>query len=57
MKDQNKVMDALLSQRIAADSLALRPQTLAKLRGHSQRIAIGQLIGLIRSGDLIGIVT
>lgn len=56
MEDQNKVMHALLNQRIATDSLALRPQTLAKLRGHGQRIAIGQLIGLIRSGDLIGIV-
>ena len=56
MKDQNELMHTLLDQRIAADSLALRPQTLAKLRGHGQRIAIGQLIGLIRSGHLIGIV-
>ena len=56
MKDQNKVMHALLNQRIATDSLVLRPQTLAKLRGHSQRIDIGRLIGLVGDADLIGIV-
>ena len=56
MKNQKKMVHALLNQRVAICGLTLHSQSLAKLRGHSQRIEIGRLIGLVGDADLIGIV-